>query len=250
MKYSVILPVWNERANLPATLDSVRRGLPGAEIIAADGGSADGSRTWLLRQRDTCLVDAVRGKGPQQNAGAALARGDVFLFLHADCQLPAEAASQLESALADPAVAGGGFFVRFEERRPLSLRVLAFAMNLRLRVLRRCFGDQALFVRREVFERAGGFPDWPLFEDYEFVRRIKQFGRFAVIPSPVTLSARRFLEKGVWRTVWLVFVLQIAYHLGVSPARLKRWFADIRPHLRTGADKVPAGAIGAQGRNG
>ncbi len=126
------------------------------------------------------------------------------------------------------------------------MRMLAFAMNGRLKVLCRCLGDQALSVRREVFERAGGFPDWPLFEDYELVLRIKRFGRFAVIPSPVTLSARRFLEKGVWRTVSLALVLQIAYHLGVSPARLKSWFADIRPHLREGTDEVSAGAIGSR----
>lgn len=231
MKFSVIIPVLNERSCLPGTIDSVRLGVPGAEIIAVDGGSTDGSREWLLQQRDIRLVDSVRGKGPQQNAGAAGATGDALLFLHADCQVPADAASRLGAVLSGPRVAGGGFFVRFEEQRPRSLRVLAFAMNARLRVLRRCFGDQALFVRREVFERAGGFPDWPLFEDFELVRRVKQFGEFGVIPAPVTLSARRFLKHGVWRTVLLVFLLQIGYYLGISPARLKRWFADIRPHL-------------------
>jgi rSAM/selenodomain-associated transferase 2 len=232
MNFSVIIPTLNERAGLPATIESVRLAIPGAQIVAADGGSGDGTRVWLLQQPDVTLIDSVRGKGLQQNAGASAATGDVLLFLHADCQLPSDALGQLGRALSNPAAAGGGFFVRFDERRPISLRVLAFFMNLRLVVLRRCFGDQALFVRRDVFDRVGGFPDWPLFEDYEFARRMKRRGEFAVVRSPLIISARRHSERGVWRTVLLVFVLQVGYHLGFSPTRLKRWFVDIRPHLR------------------
>jgi rSAM/selenodomain-associated transferase 2 len=232
MKVSVIIPVLNERACLPGTIDSIRLGIPDAEIIAVDGGSSDGTPEWLLQRPDVRVIDSVRGKGTQQNAGASAAAGDLLLFLHADCQLPPDTARQLDEALSEPAVAGGGFFVRFEECRPSSLRVLAFFMNLRLQVLRRCFGDQALFIRRAVFDRVGGFPDWPLFEDYELVHRMKQYGRFAVVKSPATTSARRFLKKGVWRTVLLVFLLQAGYYLGISPARLKRWFVDIRPHLQ------------------
>ncbi len=232
MNISIILPVLNELPSLPAAIASIRMAIPNGQIIAVDGGSTDGSREWLARQADVRVIDSVRGKGLQQDAGASIARGDLLLFLHADCQLPPDAASQLERAASDPAVAGGGFFIRFEESRPFSLRVLTFLMNLRVKVLRRCFGDQALFIRRQTFDHVDGFPDWPLFEDYELVRRMKRHGKFAVITSPVTISARRFLEKGVWRSVLLVFILQAGYYLGISPARLKRWFVDIRPHLR------------------
>lgn len=232
MNISVVIPVLNEAPSLPLAIASIRIALPGEEIIVVDGGSTDGSREWILRQPDVRVLDSIRGKGSQQNEGVRLAIGDVLLFLHADCQLPADARSQLEQALLSPAAAGGAFFVRFEERRPVSLDVLSFLMNFRLKTLRRCFGDQGLFVRREIFEQIGGFPDWPLFEDYELVRRVKRRGQFAVIGSPITISARRFLEKGVWRTVLLVFALQLAYHFGVSPFRLKRWFLDIRPHLK------------------
>ena len=232
MKFSVVIPVLNERACLPAAVASVRIGIPEAEIIACDGGSTDGSREWLLAQRDVTVLDSPRGKGPQQNAAAARAHGDVFLFLHADSQLPSDAKQRLERALSNTCNVGGCFFVRFVERTPLSLRILAFGMNIRAVLLKRCFGDHALFIRRAVFEHVGGFPEWPLFEDYELVRRMKRAGRFGVIPSPVTISARRFLERGVWRTVMLVFLLQTGFYFGVSPARLKRWFADIRPHLR------------------
>jgi rSAM/selenodomain-associated transferase 2 len=236
MKFSVIIPVLNERACLPRAIASVRAALPDAEIIAVDGGSTDGSREWLLKQSAIQLLDSIRGKGPQQNAGAKLATGDTLLFLHADCELSADAFSQIERVLSDSSYAGGAFFVRFEERRPISLHVLSFAMNQRLKILRRCFGDQAVFVRKQVFDEFGGFPDWPLFEDYELVRRMKRWGRLGVITSPITISARRFLERGVWRTVFLVFVLQAGFYLGISPARLKRWFVDIRPHLRQTGD--------------
>lgn len=229
MTVSVIIPVWNERPNLEACLASARRAIPDAEIIAVDGGSTDGSREWLAAASGVRLVLATRGKGPQQNAGAAAASGDVLLFLHADSELPGEAAEQLQGALRDPANAGGCFCVRFAERRPWSLRVLAWGMNARARAFRWSYGDQALFVRRAVFEAVGGFPDWPLFEDYELVRRFKTRGSFMVLAAPLTLSARRFLKYGVWRTLALVLLLQLGYQLGVPPARLKRCFVDVRP---------------------
>ena len=231
MTISAIIPVLNERECLPACIDSVRVSIPGADIIVVDGGSRDGSREWLAEQEDVRLLDSAPGKGLQQNAGARVASGDVLLFLHADSELPPDAGGKLRAIMANPALSGGAFHVRFAERRPFSLLVLAWLMNVRLHLLRRCFGDQALFVRRSVFEQINGFPDWPLFEDYELVRRFKRIGRFGIIPSPVTISARRFLKNGVWRTAALVMVLQAGFYLGVSPERLKRWFADIRPHL-------------------
>lgn len=231
MKVSIIIPVLNERAALPAAIESVRCAIPHGQIIVVDGGSSDGSREWVAEQKGILLLDSLRGKGPQQNAGAQIAQGEALLFLHADSQLPPDAGRKLEGILRDPRVSGGAFHVRFAERRPRSLTALSWLMNLRMHVLRRCFGDQALFVRRGIFERVGGFPDWPLFEDYEFIHRFKRFGSFGIVSSPVTISARRFLQKGVWRTVGLVMVLQAGYHLGIAPHKLKQWFVDIRPHL-------------------
>lgn len=230
MTISVIVPVLNELPNLPACLDSVHRAIAGAEIIAVDGGSTDGSCEWLAARPDVHFLTSARGKGPQQNAGAAVAIGEVLLFLHADCQLPVTAGTGLESVLRDSDVAGGCFDVSFAERRPFSLHVLAWGMNARARLLRQSYGDQALFVRRRVFETVEGLPDWPLFEDYELVRRFKTQGSFVVIPAPITLSARRFLKYGVWRTLALVLFLQFGYQIGVPPARLKRWFVDVRTH--------------------
>jgi rSAM/selenodomain-associated transferase 2 len=232
MKFSVIIPVLNEQACLPAAVKSVREGIPEAELIAVDGGSVDGSREWLAQRSGVRLIKSDCGKGVQQNTGAAHASSEVLIFLHADCQLPRDAGERLQEVLSTHSIAGGCFFVRFAELQPFSLKLLALAMNLRARILRRSFGDQALFIRREVFAKIGGFPDWPLFEDYELVRRLKKFGKFAVIQSPVTISARRFLKHGVWQTVLRVFVLQAGYYIGISPHKLKKWFEDVRPHLK------------------
>ena len=230
MKISVVIPVLNERVNLPLAIESVREAMAGAEIIVVDGGSTDGTMEWLRRQPGIRIMDALRGKGIQQNTGARIAGGDVLLFLHADCRLPMDAGTEIAEALRHSDVAGGCFSARWSSDSA-ALRFHAFGMNLRTRLFKRCYGDQAIFVRKSVFDRCGGFPDWPLFEDAELVSRMKRTGRFRVLRSAVTMSARRFEKAGILRGVLLVYILQIGYLLGVSPVRLKKWFADIRPHL-------------------
>jgi rSAM/selenodomain-associated transferase 2 len=230
MRISVVIPVLNERCNLPATIESGRASVCDPEIIAVDGGSVDGSLEWLQNQPAVRVTQAECGKGPQQNAGAKLASGDVILFLHADCLLPVDARAQIERVLQDPRIAGGCFLASWNPDGP-ALRFIAFGMNLRTRIRKTAYGDQALFVRRSVFHQVGGFPDWPLFEDTELVRRIKEFGRFSVLGSRVTMSARRFQQSGIFCGIFLVYLLQLGFLLGVSPARLKKWFVDIRPHM-------------------
>jgi len=229
---SVVIPVLNERACLPATLAALENANWVHEVIVVDGGSTDGTREWLAGQALARVVDSPAGKGRQLNAGAKVATGDVLLFLHGDCLAPREAGPQMRKAL-EARVVGGCFCVQFPDARPLSLRLVAAGMNLRARLTHTATGDQAIFVRREVFERAGGFPDWPLFEDVELVRRAKQLGEFAVVPARVTLSPRRHLRGGVLRTVFLVYALRLGFWAGLSPSLLKRWFADVRPHLRS-----------------
>jgi rSAM/selenodomain-associated transferase 2 len=231
MKISVVIPVLNESVNLPAAIHSVRTSIPDAEIIAVDGGSTDGSLEWLKSQPAIKVVPSERGKGPQQNAGASVASGDVLLFLHADCRLPLDAGTNLIEVMKDPSIAGGCFLAQWS-RNTFSLRLISFGMNLRTRIRKVCYGDQGLYIRRTIFRQIGGFPDWPLFEDTELIRRMKIAGRFRVIDSPVTMSARRFEQNGIFYGVFLVYFLQIAFMMGVPPARLKKWFVDIRPHLR------------------
>ena len=227
MKVSVIIPVLNEREYLPTTLATLSGQEWVYEVIVADGGSTDGTRDWLAQRRNVRVLDTPRGKGSQLNDGAKVATGDTLLFLHADCSLPRDAGEQIERALTAEGASGGCFCVRFAEERPRSLRVVAAGINFRTIAARAATGEQAIFVRPRVFTRIGRFPDWPLFEDVEFVRRIKRAGSFKVIRSPVTISARRHLHCGVFCTVVLVYALRLGYWVGVSPFTLSRWFDGV-----------------------
>lgn len=232
---SVVIPVLNERQALPQTIAALHGCPPIAEIIVADGGSNDGTLEWLSTQSGITVVNSARGKGPQLNAGAACASGDLLLFLHADCIVTPPAIDALLSVLSAPAAAsgsaicGGAFCLQFAERRPRSLHLVAWGINLRARLRQSATGDQGIFLRKEVFQAIGGAPDWPLFEDVELVRRARQQGKFVVLKTRLTVSGRRYIEHGVFRTALLIYGLRLAYRLGVSPQRLKECFRDARP---------------------
>ncbi|HWG41047.1 MAG TPA: TIGR04283 family arsenosugar biosynthesis glycosyltransferase [Candidatus Acidoferrales bacterium] len=233
----MVIPVLNERASLPATIAALRACHGVSEIIVSDGGSTDGTVAWLQSQPDIVLVRSIRGKGPQINVGVAAAfdvaaPADIseiaLLILHGDCIISQIAIDALHAALANPQLAGGAFYIRFAESYPRALRLVSWGINLRARLRGSATGDQGIFVRRDVFQSIGGAPDWPLFEDVELVRRIKQAGKFTVLKTPLTVSGRRYIEHGVFRTALLIYSLRFAYWLGVPPQRLKNWFRDAR----------------------
>lgn len=221
MKLSVIIPTLDEEATLASTLESVRRGVPGSEVLVVDGGSQDGTLEVAGSSTGVRTLSAPRGRGPQMNAGAAAASGDVLLFLHADTRLPPGAGTLVVSALADPLVVGGSFVLGFDSTHPI-LRLSAIAS--RLNVTWATYGDQAFFLRRSIFEKLGGFAPLPLFEDVELQARLRRLGRCVKIRTPVVTSARRFLRAGVVRQQALNAALLAAYHLGVSPERLAAWY--------------------------
>ncbi len=221
MRLSVIIPTLNEETVLGATLESVRRAAPGSEIVIADGGSRDATLDVTRSFPGVRAVVAPRGRGPQMNAGAAAGTGDVLLFLHADTHLPPDAGTLVGSALADPRVVGGSFFLGFDSSHPI-LRLSSIASRLNVRWA--TYGDQACFFRRTAFEQVGGFAPVPLFEDVELQARVRRLGRCVKIQRPVTSSARRFLRVGVARQQLRNALLVAAYHLGVPPARLAVWY--------------------------
>lgn len=233
MKLSIIIPVLNEREQLPQTIANLKSHITNPEIIIVDGGSTDGTREWLRQQTGIVTVDCERGRGRQQNAGAQIAAGEVLLFLHGDCVLPENALHQLMNALADPQIVGGAFVIRFAEQHSRSLNIIAKGINARTIVTRTATGDQAIFARRSAYETIGGFADWPFFEDVKFVSQLKQRGRFVILREPVTISARRYLANGPWRTTFLMYALRVGYWLGIPPTKLYQWFRDVRPHLKT-----------------
>jgi rSAM/selenodomain-associated transferase 2 len=239
IKCSVIIPTLNEREYLPQTLAAIEKQEWIHEVIVADGGSTDGTREWLAAQNFARLVDAPSSKGNQLNAGERVASGDVFLFLHADCQLPLDAGERMGSALQSPDVAGGCFQVRFDSGQTRPLKLVAAGINFRSRMAQEGTGDQGIFIRRSVFEQVGGCPDWPVFEDVELVRRIKKVAKFAILRSLLLVSPRRHLARGVFRTVLLIYWLRVAFWLGVSPFTLKKWFDDSRPTARSAPKSQP-----------
>jgi rSAM/selenodomain-associated transferase 2 len=224
MKVSVIIPVLNERDCLPENLAALKLQEWINEIVVVDGGSTDGTLPWLRQQSGIKVIESAPGRGIQLNAGARAATGDTLVFLHADSRLPQGARGRIQKALDIPLVAGGCFYVRFDSRRPRSLAIVRIGINLRTALAHSATGDQAIFVRASVFEQLGGFREWPLFEDVDFVNWMKRLGRLAVIRSPVTVSARRHVRYGAFRTVMLVYMLRLGFWAGISPFTLASWY--------------------------
>jgi rSAM/selenodomain-associated transferase 2 len=225
MDISVIVPALDEEQQIAAALISARA--PGVrEIVVVDGGSSDATAR-VAREHADLVLTAARGRAAQMNAGAAAARGQVLLFLHADTRLPRGFDAAVLGALGDPAVVGGRFDVRLVPSSPL-LVLIGGLMNLRSRLTRIATGDQAIFVRRAVFEALGGFEPIPLMEDVAFCRTLKRCGRIACLALAVETSSRRWREDGPLRTVLLMWWLRLLYFCGVPPQRLRRHYADTR----------------------
>jgi len=217
---SVIVPTLNERATIEATVARVLTAGVG-EVVVADGGSTDGT-VEAARSAGARVIAAGRGRGIQQNAGAREAHGNVLLFLHADTALPPDFPHQVLDALGRPGAAAGAF--RFQlDARGWNMRWLERFVAARCRLLGMPYGDQAIFTSRETFEKAGGFPDEPLMEDYELVRRLKKHGRIVMADGDAVTSARRWRRMGVVRASWSNNLCFAAYKLGVSPERIERW---------------------------
>jgi rSAM/selenodomain-associated transferase 2 len=224
---SVVVPVLDEAGELPRALDRLAA-LAGAwEVLVVDGESRDRTvqlaRTHPLGPR---VLTAGRGRASAMNAGAAVASGDVLLFLHADTALPHDAYRHLAAALADPAVAGGSFRVRFGggDRFAELLGAIA-AVQQRLGVV---YGDSAIFARASVFRSLDGYRDLPIMEDYDFARRLRRAGRTVRLGAEVVTSDRRWRERGRLRTVSTWAAIQALYSAGLEPTRLARLYRAVR----------------------
>lgn len=241
---SIVMPVLNEASIVEAAICRLRNDFPDCELLVVDGGSSDG--TVERAAAHARVIASARGRALQMNAGAAHATGAVLWFVHADTVLQPSALRQLRDALRDPCMVGGGLTLRFDASSA-GLRFLAWTSNMRAHRLHWIFGDQAMFVRREVFESVGGFPGLPLMEDLELSRRLAAVGQLAVVPATSTASARRFVENGTWRMVAFMQWLKFLHFAGADPADIARRYAR-GPRLLPGRRVVPeeiARAVGS-----
>lgn len=223
MRLAIVVPALDEE-------DTLRRTLPAAlaaadEVVVSDGGSGDRT-VEVARELGARVVAGPPGRGGQLNRGAAATSADVLLFLHADTTLPPRGAAAVREAIARGAP-GGAFLLRFDVERPTQ-RLGAWLINRRTRWFGLALGDQGQFASREAFARLGGFRDWPILEDLDFILRLRRLGGMALIPEPVTTGARRFVEQGAVRTVAINWLIWLLFFLGVSPHRLARLYRQVR----------------------
>ena len=235
---SIIIPAYNEERALPHTLRELFGQSGHYEVIVVDGGSSDRTPqvlkefgfdprpTPITHHPSRFALNASKGRASQMNAGAKEARGDWLLFLHADTVLPFGAIQRLNEMETDHAIQAGGFMHRFsgDDRR---LKLISFLDNFRCTRSRVIYGDQALFVRRNFFERLGGFPNQPILEDVALCERLIKESTPVLLSPPVVTDARKFLKMGVWRSFLrvLLIILHVEFGLPVLP---RTFFQDVR----------------------
>jgi rSAM/selenodomain-associated transferase 2 len=232
---SVIIPVYNEEKVLPGTLQALFAQPGKFETIVVDGGSTDRTCAFvsgLAISPQSSVLGAVRlltapkGRASQMNAGAKQARGEWLLFLHADTVLPAGALQRLNEMENDSTIQAGGFMHQFSGD-DWRLRFISFLDNFRCVRSRIIYGDQALFVRRALFEQLDGFPNQPILEDVAFCERLIRVTQPLLLPSAVVTDARKFVKMGIWRSFIrvLLIILHVEFRLPVLP---RTFFQDIR----------------------
>jgi rSAM/selenodomain-associated transferase 2 len=224
MRLSVVIPALNEAGRIGETIARMRTAAP-CEIVVVDGGSDDDTLA-AAAAADVSLT-APRGRAAQQNAGAAASRGDVLFFLHADCWPEPGADEAIAKALAMPGVVGGCFSQSIDAPS-CGYRLLEQGNALRVRMTGWVYGDQGLFVRRDVFERIGGFPHVELMEDLLLAKRLKHEGRLTLLDHRLHVSPRRWQQQGIVRQTLRNWAFLGLSHCGVSPATLARRYADVR----------------------
>ena len=237
-RLSVIIPTLNEADHIDRVLQDVSQG-EAVEVIVADGGSID-STVAQASAHGARITKGPPGRARQMNQGAAMARGAIFFFLHADSRLPAVFDRVIRRELADATVAAGAFSLGIDADAK-KVRIVEYWANLRSRYLGLPYGDQGMFLRAARFQQCGGFPKLPIMEDFAMMRHLKKTGRIVTAPERIYTSSRRWRRMGVLRTTLINQAIIIGYLLGVPADQLSRWYrrsgcSDRSPRSRSPDD--------------
>lgn len=224
-KISVIIPVLNEASRINSLVEHLhdQNSCGNYEVIVVDGDS-DGGTISAVRHEEVKLMVSARGRARQMNAGAAVASGDILLFLHADTRLPDNAFQKISSAMGQGRYVAGAFELGIDSSS-LAIKIIARTAAWRSRLTRIPYGDQAIFIGRNYFHKIGCFKDIPLMEDVELMRRIKRMGdKICILRDRVSTSPRRWEQEGVIYCSLRNVIILTLYYMGVSPDRLARYY--------------------------
>jgi rSAM/selenodomain-associated transferase 2 len=206
---SIIIPTLNEEKTISQCLETVVN-IPGIEIIVSDGGSTDRTVAIAGQHREVKVVHTQAGRGIQMNNGAAYAKGEILLFLHADCILSRENILKIRQIFDSGIFVGGAFKIRLLSDKFL-YRWLEMGINFRSKVFKLPYGDQGLFVKRSVFEKLGGYREMPFCEDLDFICRLKRCGRIVILNERISSSVRTWKNRGIFRTSFRNQLLLYSY---------------------------------------
>lgn len=220
-KISIIIPTLNEAGNIKTAIATTQSGT-NIEVIVVDAGSQDDTVA-IAESLGVKVILSNPGRAVQMNTGAAVATGEILLFLHADTRLPMGFDEMARKALQQAGVVAGAFTLQIDAP-VLALRLVEWGVKWRSHFWQMPYGDQAIFMTKSVFQKIGCFPEMPIMEDFELIRRLQRIGKIFILSVPVITSSRRWVQKGVLKTTLINQIVVIGYLLGVAPQRLRKLY--------------------------